>query len=169
MSAPRGKELIVATSQMKRSQPAAAPTEWAKETWALQFEPAAVLLPNAEPIARGHVGNLHTLANTAHTSSATRFSQPLRTLAPFMALNRRLLVCAQDASGMLACRVCRTNSTYLKGDKSRAFRSLSGAFWRAGFCVFKSSPSYFAKATAPCVVAYRYARIRRLVRLGAAR
>ncbi|PPK40261.1 hypothetical protein CD175_02125 [Pseudomonas laurylsulfatiphila] len=33
-------------------------------------------------------------------------------------------------------------------------------------CVFKDIRGYFAKATQPCVVAYRYARIRRLVRLG---
>ncbi|MCP1500995.1 hypothetical protein J2Y86_005702 [Pseudomonas migulae] len=32
--------------------------------------------------------------------------------------------------------------------------------------VFKSLTGYFAKATAPCVIAYGYARIRRLVRLG---
>jgi len=32
--------------------------------------------------------------------------------------------------------------------------------------VFKSLTGYFTKATAPCVIAYGYARIRRLVRLG---
>ena len=32
--------------------------------------------------------------------------------------------------------------------------------------VFKSLTGYFAKATAPCVIAYGYARIRRLVRCG---
>jgi hypothetical protein len=57
----------------------------------------------------------------------------------------------------------------LRGDEqgeSRVDRSLSGAFLRAVFGVFKSSSGYFPKATTPCVVAYGYARIRRLVRLG---
>ncbi|MDT4875601.1 hypothetical protein FQZ97_1109780 [compost metagenome] len=31
--------------------------------------------------------------------------------------------------------------------------------------LFKRPTGYFVKATSPCVVAYRYARIRRLVRL----
>jgi len=36
-------------------------------------------------------------------------------------------------------------------------------------CLFKRPTPYFLKATRPCAVAYGYARIRRLVRLGAAR
>jgi hypothetical protein len=32
-------------------------------------------------------------------------------------------------------------------------------------CVFKDTRRYFSEATTPCVVAYGYARIRRLVRL----
>jgi hypothetical protein len=72
---------------MKRSQPAAAPTERSKETWALQFEPAAVLLPNAEPIARGTRWQpSYSRERGAHFQRFTRFSQPLRTLAPFLAL-----------------------------------------------------------------------------------
>jgi hypothetical protein len=35
--------------------------------------------------------------------------------------------------------------------------------------LFKTRPGYVLKATKPCAVAYGYARIRRLVRLGAAR
>ncbi|MSU92467.1 hypothetical protein EB795_00640 [Pseudomonas mandelii] len=36
-------------------------------------------------------------------------------------------------------------------------------------CLFKPPQRYVLKATNPCAVAYGYARIRRLVRLGAAR
>ena len=39
----------------------------------------------------------------------------------------------------------------------------------AGMRVFKSPEGYFLKATRSCAVAYAYARIRRLVRLGVAR
>jgi hypothetical protein len=37
------------------------------------------------------------------------------------------------------------------------------------YCLFKATQAYFLKATKPCAVAYGYARIRWLVRLGAAR
>nr|NYU04105.1 response regulator transcription factor [Pseudomonas sp. SbOxS1] len=48
--------------------------------------------------------------------------------------------------------------------------SSSGALLkRAQDCLFKRPTDYFLKATRPCAVAYGYARIRRLVRLGAAR
>jgi hypothetical protein len=36
-------------------------------------------------------------------------------------------------------------------------------------CLFKTAQGYFLQATTPCVVAYGYARIRRLVRLGGGR
>ena len=35
--------------------------------------------------------------------------------------------------------------------------------------LFKTAQGYFLQATTPCVVAYSYARIRRLVRLGVGR
>ena len=52
---------------------------------------------------------------------------------------------------------------------ARVVPALLAVLFRAICSVFKRQPGYFPKATAPCAVAYGYARIRRLVRPGAAR
>ncbi|OXR31035.1 hypothetical protein PSJE_24025 [Pseudomonas jessenii] len=39
-------------------------------------------------------------------------------------------------------------------------------FWVVKRSLFNGCQCYLMKATPPCVIAYRYARIRRLVRLG---
>ncbi|WP_218585547.1 hypothetical protein, partial [Pseudomonas sp. C2B4] len=56
-------------------------------------------------------------------------------------------------------------------ERARSYRQVkqvSVGFKRLWRRVFKRPRDHFLKATNPCAAAYRYARIRRLVRLGAA-
>jgi hypothetical protein len=52
----------------------------------------------------------------------------------------------------------RSNTTVIEG-------AIEGCL-RVSALLFKDTQRYFLKATTPCVIAYDYARIRRLVRLG---